>query len=77
MFMQVATSGYQVDAAAWKSAVQITGGTPHTISLRYDSQCERRVAAKIAYGLFRTIADGSLNTELDVEMRRYILGVFD
>jgi len=74
VFMQIATSNYQVNPSAWDNDVHIKGGTPHTISLHYDPQCLRRVAAKIGYALFRMIANGSLEGEDDLAMRLYILG---
>lgn len=75
VFMQVATSNYQVNPAAWGEHVVITGGTPHSLGLQYDPQCVRRVAAKIAYGLFRTAINRSLNGAEDLALRRYILGI--
>jgi hypothetical protein len=76
--MQIATSDYEVPAQ-WsnKQEDQILGGTQHLISLKFDPQTVRRVAAKAAYGLFRTIAGRSLDPEYDLYLRRYILGLVD
>jgi hypothetical protein len=78
VFMQIATSDYEVPAQ-WsnKQEDQILGGTQHLISLKFDPQTVRRVAAKAAYGLFRTIAGRSLDPEYDLYLRRYILGLVD
>jgi hypothetical protein len=73
-FTNIALSNYQVDASKWTNQVQITGGTPHKISLRYDPQCVRRVAAKIGYALFRVVTKRRMETRDDERMRRYILG---
>jgi hypothetical protein len=73
-FTTIALSNYQVDASRWTDQVQITGGTPHKIALRYDPQCVRRVAAKIGYALFRAITNRRMETRDDERMRRYILG---
>ncbi len=75
VFMQVATSNYQVNPAAWGEQVVIKGGTPHSLGLHYDPRCVRRVAAKIAYGLFRTAINRSLDGTEDMALRRYILGI--
>lgn len=70
----IAFSGYRVDPSKWDTDVQIVGGTPHKISLRYDPQCVRRVAAKVAYGLFRSVTMQRMQQEEDERMRCYILG---
>jgi hypothetical protein len=70
----IARSDYQVDPSKWGEDVQIMGGTPHKIGLRFDPQCVRRVAAKIAYGLVRTIAKGKSDSDDDKRIRAYILG---
>jgi hypothetical protein len=78
IFMQLATSDYQVPEK-WSSdqGNEILGGTQHLMSLRFDPQAVRRVAAKAAYGLFRNLVDRSLGQELDLNIRRYILGLTD
>jgi hypothetical protein len=73
-FTAIALSDYQVDASRWNSDVQITGGTPHMIALRYDPQSVRRVAAKIGYALFCTVTKRRMESIGDERMRRYILG---
>jgi hypothetical protein len=70
----IARSDYQIDPTRWKDDVQIIGGTPHKIGLRFDPQCERRVAAKIAYALHCTVAKERLQSHDDERMRSYILG---
>jgi hypothetical protein len=74
VFEFIARSDYKIDPSKWKSDVQITGGTPHKIGLRFDPQCVRRVAAKIAYALFCTIAKRKMQSRDDERMRSYILG---
>ena len=70
----VARSGYQIDASKWEGDVRITGGTPHKIGLHFDPQCVRRIAAKIAYGLFCSITKRAM-VHYDAErLRSYILG---
>jgi hypothetical protein len=78
VFMQLATSDYEVPTQ-WsnKQEVQILGGTQHLVSLKFDPRAVRRVAAKAAYGLFRTISGRSLDPEHDLYLRRYILGLVD
>jgi hypothetical protein len=73
-FTNIALSNYQVDASRWTDQVQIIGGTPHRISLLYDPQCVRRVAAKIGYALFRAVTKRRMETRDDERMRHYILG---
>lgn len=70
----IARSDFRVDASKWESDVQITGGTSHKIGLRFDPQCVRRIAAKIAYGLFCTITKQRMQSRDDERMRFYILG---
>jgi hypothetical protein len=69
----VARSEYQVDHCTWAGDVQITGGTVHKIGLRFDPQCVRRVAAKIAYALFCEVTKKTMNRSDDERMRSYIL----
>jgi hypothetical protein len=70
----IARSDYRVDPSKWVTGVQITGGTPHKIALRFDPQCVRRIAAKIGYGLFCTITKKKMQSRDDERMRLYILG---
>ena len=70
----IAQSSYQVDQSGWNNNVRISGGTPHSIALRYDPQCMRRVAAKIGYGLFYSLTQRRMEAGQDERMRRYILG---
>jgi hypothetical protein len=74
VFMQFATSEYEVPDKWSKEGGEIKGGTPHLLALRFDPQAVRRVAAKIAYGFFKTVADGSLDANHDLRLRDYILG---
>jgi hypothetical protein len=74
VFMHIALSEFQVDADAWGSGTVIKGGTEHMIALNYDPQCVKRVAAKIAYGLYGAISGDGLDGDFDGEMRQYILG---
>jgi hypothetical protein len=77
VFMHIAVSEFQVDSGAWGKGTVIAGGTRHMMSLSYDPQCVRRVAAKIGYGLFRAISGERLQIDLDEEMRQFILGSRD
>lgn len=70
----IARSNYRVDPSKWGSGVQIEGKTPHKFALRFDPQCVRRVAAKIAYALHSTVAEHSLKSQDDEYLRSYILG---
>jgi HNH endonuclease len=70
----VARSNYQIDPSRWNSGTQITGGTPHRIGLRWNPQCERRLAAKIGYAFFCVLAKRRLIAGNDERLRRYILG---
>jgi hypothetical protein len=74
-FTAIALSKYRVDAARWRNDVQITGGTPHRCAIHYDPQCVRRVAAKVGYALFCTVARKRMEAGEDERMRRYILGL--
>ena len=47
------------------------------MALKFDPQSVRRVAAKVAYGLFATVVDGSIESDYDVYLRHYILGLLD
>jgi hypothetical protein len=71
----IARSDYIVDPSSWTNDVQIIGGTPHRIALRFDPQCVRRIAAKIAYALFCSLTKGRIERDDDKRMRRYILGM--
>lgn len=77
VFMQFATSDYVVPEKWSTEGGEIKGGTPHLMALKFDPQAVRRVAAKIAYGFFKTAANGSLGAKHDRLMRDYILGVSD
>ncbi len=56
------------------SDIRIAGGTQHKFALRFDPQCVRRIAAKIAYALFCTITKQRIESRDDERMRFYILG---
>ena len=77
VFTEFASSNYAVPEEWSKQQGEIKGGTPHLIALRYDRQAERRVVAKIAYGLFRVVTGRCLEPERDRSIRRYILGLTD
>jgi hypothetical protein len=49
----------------------------YTKTYNYDPQCERRIAAKIAYALSRTVAKRRSDPIHDERLRRYILGLED
>lgn len=70
----VARSAYQVDSSKWNNDAQIAAGTIHKIGLRFDPQCVRRVAAKIAYALFREVTKQKIHPADDERMRAFILG---
>jgi hypothetical protein len=73
-FTAIALGNYQVDPSKWGDPVQIVGGTPHKLALRYDPQCVRRVAAKVGYAIFCTVTKREMADKEDDGMRRYILG---
>ena len=73
-FTSIALSKYEIDPSKWNDAVQIVGGTPHVLALRYDSRSVRRVAAKIGYALFCTVMKRRVEGIEDEQMRRHILG---
>jgi hypothetical protein len=75
VFMQLVLGDYKVDADRWGSGSVIKGGTTHSISLDYDPQTLRRIAAKIAYGLFIHFSSHSLDEAQDVLLRQYVLGL--
>jgi len=77
VFTELANSDYTVPEKWSKPEIEIKGGTPHLIALRFDPQAERRIAAKIGYGLFRIVTGRSLEAERDSLMRSYILGLAD
>jgi hypothetical protein len=77
VFMQLATSDYTVPEVWSTKGGEIKGGTPHLMALKFDPQAVRRVAAKVAYGLFATVTNGSLESDHDAYLRRYILGLLD
>lgn len=70
----VARSDYRVDPSKWGNDVRIISGTTHKIALRFDPQCVRRIAAKIAYALFCSLAKRRIQSDEDKLMRFYILG---
>lgn len=73
-FTAIVTNGYRVDPSAWKDGEGIKGGTPHSIALKYDPRCVRRIAAKIAYGLLRIGANKCIDAARDAQLREYVLG---
>lgn len=77
VFMQLATSDYAVPKEWSTNGGEIKGGTPHVLALKFNPQALRRVAAKVAYGLFTTVAAGSLDSDHDTYLRHYILGLQD
>lgn len=77
VFMQLATSDYTVPEVWSTKGGEIKGGTPHLMALKFNPQAVRRVAAKVAYGLFATVTNGSLEDDHDAYLRRYILGLLD
>lgn len=77
VFMQLATSDYAVPEKWSSDEGEIKGGTPHLMALKFDPQAVRRIAAKIGYGMFRTVANGSLDAQWDRHLREYILGRWD
>ena len=76
VFTQLVTRGAEQFLGTWKSA-EIQGGTQHDLMLEYDSQAVRRVAAKIAYGLFLLASGLELDEDRDRELRAYVLGLAD
>lgn len=77
VFTQIALGNYQINASAWNSQVQIEAGTLHKVTYNYDPQCERRIAAKIAYALARTVGKRRPDPAYDERLRMYILGLED
>jgi hypothetical protein len=77
VFMELANSDYAVPEVWSTKGGEIEGGTPHFVALKFDPQTVRRIAAKVAYGLFVTVANGSLGTERDGYLRHYILGLLN
>jgi hypothetical protein len=67
-------SGVDAFRGDWQSA-EISRGTQHEIMLQYDAQAVRRVAAKIAYGLFLISSGNGLNQPRDGDLRAYVLGL--
>ena len=72
---QLAVGSYQVDPSRWGLGIVVEGGTPHTLSLKFNPQTIRRVAAKIAYGFYVLLSACSLQREHDHQLRHYILGL--
>jgi len=73
-FTALVAGGYRVDASIWKNGEEIKAGTPHSMTLKYDPRCVRRIAAKIAYGMLRIGANKCTDVARDAELREYILG---
>jgi hypothetical protein len=71
---RVALTDYRVNPEAWSSGAEIAGGSIHWLALHFDPRCLRRVAAKIAYGLFSGITNRPLEVSADRLMRGYIVG---
>jgi hypothetical protein len=55
VFTELVIKGVDQTRGTWQSA-EIQGGTQHQMKLEYDSEAVRRVAAKIAYGLFLLVS---------------------
>jgi hypothetical protein len=77
VLMWLATSDYAVPEVWSTKGGEINGGTPHLLALKFDPQAVRRVAAKVAYGLFAAVTNGALESDHDAYLRRYILGLLD
>ena len=77
VFTRLASSNYQLSGSRWNDEVQIQAGTVHRVTLDYDPQCERRIAAKIAYALSRMVAKRRPDSAHDERLRKYILGLED
>lgn len=60
----------------WQSA-EISSGTQHQMMIQYDTQAVRRVAAKIAYGVFLISSGNELDPPRDNDLRAYVLGAED
>jgi hypothetical protein len=76
VFAPLVMHGVDAFRGTWQTA-EISGGTQHQIVLEYDSQAVRRVAAKIAYGLFLFVSGEELDQPRDGELRAYIRGFED
>lgn len=74
VFTPLVMSGVDAFRGAWQSA-EISGGTQHHMMLEYEPQAVRRVAAKIAYGLFLLASENELDERRDSDLRAYILGL--
>lgn len=74
-FTQLALSNYQLNSSTWDNQVRIEGGMVHKVTYSYDPQCERRIAAKIAYALSRTVAKCRPDAAHDEYLRMYVLGL--
>jgi hypothetical protein len=74
VFAPLVMSGVEAFRGAWESA-EISGGTQHHMMLEYEPQAVRRVAAKIAYGLFLLLSGSELDERRDSDLRAYVLGL--
>jgi hypothetical protein len=73
VFTELVCKGAAQFRGVWESS-EIVGGTPHHMMLECDTQAVRRVAAKIAYGLFLLLSGVELDRDQDSKLRAYILG---
>jgi hypothetical protein len=73
-FAPLVMSGVDAFRGTWQSA-EISGSTQHHMMLEYDTQAVRRVAAKIAYGLFLLSSGNELDHTRDGDLRAYVLGL--
>ena len=75
VFTQLATSDYAVPDQWSTSGGEIKGGTPHLMRLQFAPRSVRRVATKIAYALFTSVAKGTIGVDHDALLRNYVLGL--
>jgi hypothetical protein len=73
VFTELVRKGAEQFRGDWKST-EILAGTQHHMKLEYNAQAVRRVAAKIAYGLFLLLSGTELDRDQDCKLRAYILG---
>jgi hypothetical protein len=73
IFQEFIRGGYEVPEKWSKADIDIPGGTPHRMALKFDPQAERRIAAKIAYALFLRLTGKALEYRTDLALRSYIL----
>ncbi len=74
VFTQLATSNYAVPDQWSTDGGEIKRGTPHLMRLQFAPRSVRRVATKIAYALFISVAKGSIDPDQDALLRNYVLG---